>query len=73
MRVEPENAALSGQTCIGLHPSATRRYGVRRVNHPHHDHPDPNLVNLFARLFEFFSFYVVHASVRWDLIYKLFD
>ena len=28
MHAEPENAALSGQTCIGLHPSTTRHAGV---------------------------------------------
>ena len=50
----------------------------RHVEHAYHadgNHSGSNLVNLFffARLFEFFPFYVVHASVRWDLIYKLFD
>ena len=45
---------------------------VAHENHAYRDHPGSSLV-VFARLFEFFPFYVVHASVRWDLIYKLFD
>ena len=46
---------------------------VKHADHAYRDHPGSNLVNLFARLFEFFPFYVVHVSLRLDLIYKLFD
>ena len=45
------------------------------VKHPHHadgNHSGPNLV-VFAHLFEFFPFCVVHAFMSWDRIYKLFD
>ena len=45
---------------------------VKHTYHADGNHSGSNLV-VFARLFEFFPFYVVHASVRWDLIYKLFD
>ena len=44
-------------------------YGARRVKHPHHvggSHSGPNPANLFACLFEFFPFYVVHG-MRSDL------
>lgn len=49
----------------------------RHVEHAYHadgNHSGSDLVVLlFARLFGFFPFCVVHASLRWDLIYKLFD
>ena len=40
---------------------------VERAHHADGNHSGPNLVNLFARLFEFFPFYVVHASMKFDL------
>ena len=48
---------------------------VKHAYHADSNHSDSNLVVLllFARLFEFFPFYVVHVSLRLDLIYKLFD
>ena len=40
-------------------------YGhVAHAHHAYRDHPGSNLVNLFARLFKFLPFCVVHASMR---------
>ena len=37
---------------------------VKHTHHANGDHPSPNLVNLFARLFEIFPFNVVHVIIK---------
>ena len=48
---------------------------VEHANHAYGNHSGPDLVILFlfVRLYEFFPFGVVHALLKGDLIYKLFD
>ena len=58
-------AASRGPAWTAYPDAGGRLHGY--VKHPHHvddNHSGSNLTNFFARLFEFFPFYVVHDSVQ---------